>query len=167
MLDTRERFFAQPLELTFIEPFPETLRSLMKEGDARDTRVLEARLQDVPPTEFDRLKAGDILFVDSTHVAKVGSDVNRLIFEILPRLASGVHVHFHDVFYPFEYPRAWVDAGIAWNEQYLLRAFLQYNDAFRVVLMNTFLEYFHEELFRQKMPLCLRNWGGSLWIRRA
>jgi len=70
------------------------------------------------------------------------------------------------VFFPFEYPKEWVQQGRAWNEIYMLRAFLQYNSAFRVVLMNTFLEQFHEEFFRRRMPLCLRNRGGSIWIRK-
>jgi len=128
--------------------------------------VIPRRLQDVELREFGALGPNDILFVDSTHVGKIDSDVNRIFFEILPSLAAGVHVHFHDVFFPFEYPKEWVQQGRAWNEIYMLRAFLQYNSAFRVVLMNTFLEQFHEEFFRRRMPLCLRNRGGSIWIRK-
>ena len=92
--------------------------------------------------------------------------MNRLILEVLPRLAPGVYVHFHDAFYPFEYPREWVLRGFGWNELYLLRAFLAFNTEFEIVLFSTFLEHFHEEFFQERMPLCLRNRGGSLWIRR-
>ncbi len=71
------------------------------------------------------------MFIDSTHVSKVGSDVNHIFFRILPMLRSGVRVYFHDVFYPFEYPESWILEGKTWNEDYLLRAFLQFNSDFK------------------------------------
>lgn len=116
---------------------------------------------------FESLQANDILFIDSTHVCKTYSDVNRIFFEILPHLSSGVHIHFHDIFYPFEYPRKWVYEGRAWNEAYLLRAFLQYNSAFQVVLMNTYMEHFFDTFFDQNMPLCMKAKGGSIWIQKV
>ena len=64
-------------------------------------------IQQVPVATFEALEAGDILFIDSTHVLRTGSDVCFELFEVLPRLASGVLVHFHDMFWPFEYPRLW------------------------------------------------------------
>jgi len=163
-LDTNELFFAGSIETTFIEPYPQLLTSLIKEKDKNSLRVTPHRVQDVDLSEFAALVADDILFVDSTHVSKVGSDVNHIVFDILPLLAKGVYVHFHDIFHPFEYPKEWIFAGRAWNEAYLLRAFLQYNDAFRVVLMNSFMQRYHEPFFCQRMPLCLKNPGGSLWI---
>jgi hypothetical protein len=165
-LDTNELFFDNRIRTTFIEPYPELLLSLVKEGDRSRIRVIPSRLQDVAPEEFEALEENDILFVDSTHVCKTGSDVNCLFFDILPRLRKGVHVHFHDIFFPFEYPKEWIYRGRAWNEAYLLRAFLQYNAAFRVVLMNTFMQHFHAGFFRENMPLCLKNPGGSIWLRR-
>ncbi|MBP9655776.1 MAG: class I SAM-dependent methyltransferase [Rhodocyclaceae bacterium] len=165
-LDTSELFFGAEIETTFIEPYPALLESLLKEGDRARIRIVPSRLQDVPLATFEALESNDILFIDSTHVGKTGSDVNHLFFEILPRLASGVHVHVHDIFYPFEYPKEWVYKGRAWNEAYMTRAFLQYNAAFRIALMNTFMQRFHADFFREKMPLCLRNPGGSLWLRR-
>jgi hypothetical protein len=130
-------------------------------------RLLQSKVQDVPLSTFDALQAGDILFIDSSHVSKVASDVNHVLFNVLPRLASGVLVHFHDVYYPFEYPRFVHYQGIAWNEAYLLRAFLSFNSAFEVVLFNTYLETAHPELVYEAMPLCRKNPGGSLWIRRG
>ncbi|MEI8305091.1 MAG: class I SAM-dependent methyltransferase [Burkholderiales bacterium] len=167
VLDTRERFLAGQLELTCIEPYPALLESLLRPGDRERITLLPQRLQDVDLAVFAQLQRGDVLFIDSTHVARTGSDVNRLFFEVLPVLAPGVHVHVHDVFHPFEYPREWVFGGRAWNELYLLRAFLQYNAAWRVVLMNTFMEHFHADFFRERMPLCLRNPGGSIWLERV
>lgn len=166
MLDTRERHLEGSVAMTFIEPFPELLLSLIRPSDRQDIEVVPARVQDVPLDKFRSLEAGDFLFIDSTHVSKTGSDVNYLIFEVLPALQAGVHIHIHDVFYPFEYPKEWVLGGRSWNEIYVLRAFLQFNRAFSVTMMNTYLEHRHEARFASKMPLCLRNPGGSLWIRK-
>ena len=105
-------------------------------------------------------------FVDSTHVGKIGSDVNYLFNEILPSLQPGVVVHVHDIFYPFEYPRYWIEEGRAWNEAYMLRCFLQYNSAFNILLWNHFLAQFHSAYFQEHMPLCLANTGASIWLRR-
>lgn len=166
MLDTSELFLGGAVELTFVEPYPALLRSLLRPGDESRVRIVPQEVQRVPLETFERLEANDVLFVDSTHVAKIGSDVNHLVLEVLPRLAPGVHVHFHDVFHPFEYPEAWVREGRAWNEAYLLRAFLAMSAGWEIVLMNTFLETFHEDYFARRMPLCLRNPGGSIWLRR-
>jgi hypothetical protein len=136
-------------------------------GERERLHVLGRRLQDVPLDRFRALQANDILFFDSTHVCKIGSDVNYAVFEILPSLAPGVLVHFHDVFHPFEYPPAWVYEGRNWSEAYLLRAFLQFNEAFEIVYFNTFLAHFHRALLAELMPLCLRNTGGSIWLRRV
>jgi predicted O-methyltransferase YrrM len=163
-LDTNELFFDSSIKTTFIEPYPDLLMSLIKENDKNKIRVIPQRLQDVSLNEFDALEANDILFIDSTHVSKINSDVNRIFFEILPSLSPGVHIHFHDIFFPFEYPKEWIYEGRAWNEIYMLRTFLQYNNGFRIVLMNTFMQHFHEPFFREKMPLCLKNPGGSIWI---
>ena len=75
-------------------------------------------------------------------------------------------VHFHDVFYPFVYPREWELEGRAWNEAYLLRAFLQYNRAFEVYLFPSFLQHFHGDWFAREMPLTTERTGASLWLRK-
>lgn len=165
-LDTNELFFKGSIQTTFVEPSPELLLSLIKDSDRHAVRLISKRVQDTDLQIFEELESNDILFIDSTHVSKVDSDVNRIFFEILPRLAPRVHVHFHDIFYPFEYPSDWIYEGRAWTEAYLLRTFLEYNTRFRVVLMNTFLEHFHREWFEREMPLCLKNAGGSIWICR-
>jgi hypothetical protein len=71
------------------------------------------------------------------------------------------------VFLPLEYPPQWIYEGRAWNEAYLLRAFLQYNSAFDIVLMNTFMGHFHADLMNERMPLFMRNPGASFWIRKS
>ena len=167
ILDTNEVFFNNRITCTFVDPFTQVLRTLLHEDDFRRIEILDCRLQDVTLDRFRSLEANDILFIDSTHVAKIGSDVNYIFAEILPVLRRGVYVHFHDIFYPFEYPKEWIYKGCAWNEAYLLRAFLTFNQTYEIVLFNTFLECFHRERFVRTMPLCLKNEGGSIWLRRV
>jgi predicted O-methyltransferase YrrM len=167
MLDVNDLFFGGAIKCEFIDPYPQLLLSLLKRGDVNRITHTPHRLQDVGLETFAALAENDILFIDSTHVAKVGSDVNYLFFEVLPALKVGVMVHIHDIFYPFEYPKSWVYEGRSWSEAYLLRAFLEYNERFRIILCNTFLEQFHHEFFVQNMPLCLKNPGGSIWLRRV
>jgi predicted O-methyltransferase YrrM len=167
ILDTTELFLDGQVECTFIEPYPDRLMSLLRPEDSARVKILVSRVQDVGPDPFLALEANDILFVDSSHVAKIGSDVNFLLGDVLPRLCPGVLVHFHDIIYPFEYPEAWITEGRSWNEAYMLRAFLTFNAAFEIVLFNTFLERFHRERFDQDWPLCLKNEGGSIWVRRV
>lgn len=166
-LDTNERFFQNRIECTFIEPHPERLLSLIAREDQARIEIIEQRVQDVEVSRFLQLEKDDILFVDSTHVSKIGSDVNYIFEEILPSLQGGVYVHFHDIFFPFEYPPGWIYEGRAFTEAYLLRAFLSFNRAYEIVFFNTFLESLHREEFARDMPLCLRNEGGSIWLRRV
>jgi predicted O-methyltransferase YrrM len=167
LLDTNERFLDNRVECTFVEPYPQLLLSLLSEEDRRRTRLIATPLQDVDLRLFESLESSDILFIDSTHVAKANSDVNRLFFEILPRLAAGTVVHVHDVFASLEYPVEWLREGRAWNEQYVLRAFLQYNDRFEVRLFGNYIVSRHPDWFRSHMPLCLQNPGGAFWMQRA
>ena len=167
MLDVNDLFFGGQIKCEFIDPYPELLLSLLKKGEAEKITYHRCRLQDVSLDKFEALEDNDILFIDSTHVTKVGSDVNHLFFEVLPILKPGVLVHLHDIFYPFEYPKSWIYEGRNWSEAYLLRAFLQFNEGFKIVLFNTFLEHFHRDFFLRRMPLCLKNEGGSIWLKRT
>jgi hypothetical protein len=168
MLDTDELFLGGGTELTFIEPYPQTLRQVARPADLGRARLVERPVQDVPLDVFLALQAGDVLFIDSTHVSKIGSDVNFLLFEVLPALRPGVLVHVHDIAYPFEYPQEWVlGEGRAWNEAYLLRAFLQFNPTFEIVFWGSFLAQFHRERLLQQLPIWSRNAGASLWLRRV
>ena len=166
MLDTAERFLDDKVNFTFIEPYPELLHSLIKEQDKKHT-ILSVKLQDVDRDIFKSLGTNDILFVDSTHVSKLGSDVNRIIFEILPILQQGVLIHFHDIFWPFEYPSDWIKKGFAWNEAYILRAFLEFNDSFEILFFASFLHNHHHDWFEENMPLWLKNSGGNIWLRKT
>jgi len=165
MLDTNEIFFDNTINLTFIEPFTERLETLLKKRDHVATLIIQKEVQNVPVDVFTKLGPGDILFIDSTHVSKTGSDLNHLLFNVIPKLNSGVLIHFHDIFYPFEYPKEWVFNGRNWNEIYLIRSFLMYNFDFEVLLFSHYLHLHHGHIFKE-MPLCYKNTGGNLWIKR-
>jgi predicted O-methyltransferase YrrM len=167
MLDTNDAFLGAEIQFTFIDPYPNRLLGLLSESDKRRHRIVQERVQDVAIEEFKSLAAGDVLFIDSSHVVKIGSDVRHLLWEVLPRLQAGVVVHFHDIMWPFEYPQDWVLNGNAWNEAYFLRTFLQYNDVFQIEYFNSYVATVHEDALRQQMPLCLKNPGGGLWLRKA
>jgi hypothetical protein len=167
MLDTDEIFLKNSIDFVFIEPFPERLHSLLRPQDRIRCTFVEKWLQDVEVDLFDHLEANDILFIDSSHVLKAGSDVAFILFEILPRLKREVIVHIHDILWPFEYPKEWFLAGYAWNEAYAVRAFLQYNGAFEILYFNSFVGKIHHESLARKMPLCMKNIGGSLWLKKA
>jgi predicted O-methyltransferase YrrM len=167
MLDVNDRFLDGKTQLTFIEPNPERLESLLTAADRDLVEIVRYPVQQVPLETFARLESGDFLFIDSSHVSKVGSDVNYLMFEILPRLPVGAVVHFHDIFWPFEYPSDWFKAGMAWNEAYLLRAFLSFNDSFEVLFWVPFAAMAWPALIKEKMPDYLINTGAAIWIRRT
>src|SRR5688572_6808297 len=97
MLDTNEAHFGSQVQFTFIEPFPERLLSLLTEHDRQSIAIVRRPVQELDPSVFDSLDRNDILFVDSSHVVKLGSDVQYLIEVVLPRIRPGVVIHFHDV----------------------------------------------------------------------
>jgi hypothetical protein len=167
MSDVNERFFDRGIDLTCVEPYP---RPFLAHGLPEVSRLLTARVQEVGLDLFAGLEAGDVLFIDSSHVAKTGSDVNFLFFEVFPRLAPGVYVHVHDIFLPHEYPRDWVmELNRSWNEQYLLRALLQGGCAFEVVFGCSYAYSRFPELVVAALnrPDGAGFGGGSFWMRRT
>lgn len=183
MLDINEQYCNNSIALTFIEPYPaERLDGLIKDGD--NCTIIRSFVQQVPPDLFLDLQEDDILFIDSSHILKTGSDLNHLLFNVLPVLKKGVLVHFHDIFFPFEYPAEWIiEQQRGWNEAYAVRSFLQFNDTFRIVLFTSFLENIYKDWFELHMPLCLtphEQWpvagsghryletgGQSLYLRKV
>jgi Methyltransferase domain len=153
--------------LTFIEPYPDRLYLLLSPHDKAISTILVQRVQEVSLSVFDQLEAGDVFFIDSSHVAKIGSDVTFILLRILPRLKRGVIVHFHDVFYPCSYPVSWIRAGWAWNESIFLRAFIVGNPQFQLLAFNSYAGYSFPEVFRDRFPVFLTNSGGSIWIRKV
>jgi predicted O-methyltransferase YrrM len=166
MLDTIQFKLGGNCDLTSIEPFPDLLRQLIASG-AAPKRILDRAVQDVAVEVFDDLGQGDILFIDSTHVARTGSDVCHELFEILPRLKPGVLVHFHDVFWPFEYPRSWAVAeNRSWSEIYLIRALLTRNPEWQILMFNDYFAKLAPSSLREVYPEFFRHPGGALWLRK-
>ena len=154
-------------DLVAIEPYP---RRFLVEGVPAGIRLVRAPVQDIPLEEFERLEAGDVLFIDSSHVAKAGSDVVHEYLEIVPRLAPGVLVHAHDVFLPAEYPpRVVLQQRRFWTEQYLLQALLAGSRDFEVVLGACFLHLEHPDALERTFACYRRDSGmpGSFWFRRT
>lgn len=166
MLDTLQHTGATA-ELTFIEPNPERLQSLLDCHDQTLTTIRARMVQEIPPADFDRLEAQDVLFIDSSHVSKVGSDVSYIFLRILPRLKPGVIVHVHDVFYPYSYPAVWIREGKAWNESLFLRAFLIGNPQFQIMAFNSYAGQKFPALFEKRCPAYLENGGASIWLRKV
>ena len=167
MLDAIEEASIGPVRLTCIEPYPQRLQELLRPNDRELVEIVEQPVQQVALDIFEQLQSGDILFIDSTHVLKTGSDVHFELFHVLPRLRPGVLVHFHDIQYPFEYPDAWIfEQNFSWNEIYAVRAFLSYNDQFSIVFFNGWAGHFMRGVIQATCPDFLKNPGGSLWLRR-
>jgi predicted O-methyltransferase YrrM len=152
---------------TAFDPFPRSdLASALR--DATDLRLVSAT--DVPLGEFRALGEDDVLFVDTTHTVKAGGDVNRIVLEVLPALAPGVVVHFHDVFLPWEYPREWLEEeGYYWAEQYLLQAFLAFNRDFEVLFASHLVSRDRPDDLARAVPSFTpgRNRPSALWLRRV
>ena len=158
---------SQRTEVTQIEPYPrrELLSALPDHWTLHDVTLQRANL-----SLFETLDAGDVCFYDGSHVARAGSDVVWFFFEVLPRLKPGVLVHIHDIFWPADYPDEWIfERGQTWNEQYVLQAFLMYNNAFEVLISNSMLFHLRreaiEKLYRN-VPETQHS-GVSVWLRRA
>jgi hypothetical protein len=164
-VDISESFLYGAVEMRMIEPHPELVLGLLGEDSPYRHRIVQEKVQNVSLDLFRELERGDILFIDSSHVAKTGSDVVDYVFRILPALAPGVAVHIHDIFYPFEYPEMWIAGeNRSWNEAYFVRAFLQGNRRFRILFFNDWFYKCRRELVAGSMPLCIEHRGGSLWI---
>jgi len=168
ILDVADRFLDRPVDCTFVEPYPENrlLRLLRPEDHAR-VRIVRRFLQEIDLSMFDTFQAGDIVFIDSSHVSKMGSDVNLLLFEVIPRLPVGTWVHFHDIFYPFEYPPKSTQDRRDWSEAYPLRAFLEHNDAFCIRFFFDYLRRFHATAVERALPGSTEAETTNLWLQRV
>jgi hypothetical protein len=168
MLDALDAGGIEECRLHCIDPHPERLLGTLRGADRQRVTIDQQPVQAVSRELFRTLQANDILFIDSTHVLKTGSDVACELFEILPVLEKNVLVHFHDIQYPFEYPEEWaVRRNFSWNEVYALRAFLMYNRDFEILFFNSFFTARQRPKIAASAPGFLRNPGGSLWLRKT
>jgi predicted O-methyltransferase YrrM len=166
ILDTVDRYLTGHERLAFVEPHPERLKSLLRTADDGRVTIHEQDVQRVPMELFTELGPGDLLFIDSSHVVTVGSDVPYLIGEVLPLLPSGVVVHVHDIFWPFEILRQWFEQGRLWAEPYMWRAFLSSNSDWEVLFLNHWFVNARRSIVREHLPRMLTSGTGALWLRR-
>jgi hypothetical protein len=159
-----------PAEYVIVDPFPgETVRK----GVDGLHRLVESRVELLPLSLFETLGQGDVLFIDSSHTVKIGSDCNYLYLEVIPSLRPGVIVHVHDISLPFEYPRTYATSETFrqfWTEQYILQAFLSHNRDYEVLLAMGYVMKEHPGAFETCFPHYDREQhrftSGSFWFRR-
>jgi hypothetical protein len=156
----------QPFEHVVYDPNPFTVSPM---GAVPVSTVRSDRAEDIDPVEFLALEAGDILFVDTTHTVKTGGDVTHIFLEIVPRLVPGVLVHVHDIFLPYDYSYDWVvNRRYAWAEQYLVHAFLAFNETFEVVLPAHALVTEFPDVVAKTIPsFHAEVRPGAFWMRRV
>ena len=163
-LDVAEKSSSPIPVFVFIEPFLGRLRGLINPVTWPIFPSTSDRCKKVDKSVFKNLGAGDFLFIDSSHVSKIGSDVNFLFLDVLPELAQGVIVHIHDIFWPFEYPKAWLDEGRIWNEAYLLRGMLAHSSRYRILFFNSEMKVRLREMLQQLPEWAKPGQAQSLWL---
>ncbi len=154
-LQANERETGRAGQLVSIDPH-------VRDPPPHSCRRIAAEAQTISREFFTSLEAGDILFIDSSHVVRTGGEVNFLYLDVLPELAPGVVIHIHDIQIPYEYHRSYSAAShtarLYWTEQYLLQAFLAFNTNFKVLLAGYWLQREHPERFAALFP----NWNADI-----
>ena len=148
-------------QITAVDPAPRA------DIAALPIKVHNSIVQNIDPKTFDVLQAGDILFIDSSHIAMPGTDVDYLFLNILPKLPSGVFVHIHDIFLPFGYPKKWEWRG--YNEQQMIAPFLQ--SGYKLLFSSAFVaNNMSEQLSKtsiSKLPISAGAYETSLWLEKS
>jgi hypothetical protein len=158
----KNREEGHPFQFTAKEPFPSAqLRAL---SDPNFT----LRVQPVQQVELNAFCGADLLFIDSTHVSRIGSDVNYEVLEIIPALPSGCLVHWHDIAMPMNYWKDWIQSGNQfWNESYLVHALLMYNRVLSIKWAAHYMKLTHMAELSQAFPT---DWAqrrlSSLWVEK-
>jgi hypothetical protein len=156
---------AYTCDRTCIEPYE------MPWLESTGVTVVRERVETVDLAMFDTLEAGDILFIDSSHVIRPWGDVLREFQEIVPRVKRGVFVHVHDIFTPRDYPESWLrHRRHLWNEQYLLESFLAFNGAFKIACSVNWLKHNHWTALTAACPMLAKHpqaEPGAFWFKRV
>jgi hypothetical protein len=155
-----------------VEPYP-----YQKLKDIDNITLYQQQVQDVSVDQFNVLEENDILFIDSTHVLRIDSDVAYLYLEVLPQLKKGVYIHIHDIAFPFNIPYPydyWIlkrDVGMYWTEAMLLQALLCHSDTFEIVLSTPLIRHYDEPFLRKNIPDYKGveedpNAFSSIWLKK-
>lgn len=163
-------------QITCVEPYPKAaFKSLA------GVQHIQEICQAVPKSVFTQLRAGDLLFIDSSHAVRTGSDVLRIYLEIIPILPPGVVIQIHDINLPYVYPRSALASSSGWQETAFLAALMTHNDRLSVLASLSALHYQRTEelkaLFSDyrpqpddsglhtKFPAAGTHFPSSLWLR--
>jgi len=170
MLDI-SREFLPDTSFTFIDPYSETIGRVLKSRPGGHYELIRREAQDMDLHFFQQLGESDVLFIDTSHTVKIGSDLSTIFFSILPALKPGVIIHIHDIYFPWEYPEEMIIEGRTYNEVYFVRAFLQYNNAFEIIYNTSQMELEQHDYFTNRMPGYFKTTGQrggqSLWLRKT
>lgn len=133
-------------------------------------KIVRKKVEELDISFFNQLQTNDILFIDSSHIIRPQGDVLFEFLEVLPALNVGVMVHVHDVFTPKDYPEAWIyKEHRLWNEQYLLEAFLTYNNRFKIIGSLNYLTHHYKAEFSVAHPIYAKTKNaepGAFWIEK-
>lgn len=159
--DINKQWFEEQIDFQTVDPNIERVKELKL-----NVKTLECPVQQLDLSFFSTLNSGDLLLIDSSHVLKAGSDVHFILSQVVPSLKSGVKIHIHDVFYPFEYPSFWLEDKISFNEAYAVELLLQNSNKIRVFYWNDFIENTNKDWFKSNMPQCLvsKHKTGGIWL---
>jgi len=154
-----------PCEIICVEPYPRTFLPKLS------IRLIENPVQEVDDKIYDQLDRQDILSIDSSHMIKTGSDAVHLYLNIFPRLKPGVVIHIHDIFLPYEYPKAWLkEYDRFWNEQYFVGVILAFSDKFRVLWASYLMHREYSGVLRNCFPsypqAAYLHGPSSLWLEK-
>ena len=159
---------SQKSQLISIEPYPQDfLKDFANVSkDFLEFSLLTQKVEAVDLSVFESLQTNDILFVDSSHVFKSGSDVEFEFLQVYPRLQTGVLVHIHDIFFPYDYPIEWnLKESRYWNEQYFLETFLQFNKKFQVLASLSMVSSYKNSVFLENINAYNEDrLPGSFWM---
>jgi len=152
-----------PCEAAYCDPEPR----LPMGGALAYGRFVQQRVQELPLETFTALRAGDVLFIDTSHVLKIQSDVEQELLRILPSLAPGVWIHVHDIFTPYDYPEDWIyrPQRLWFNEQYAVECLLSGGRRYQVEIPLHHLVRDHLPAMQEFFPQG-RARGQSLWLRK-
>lgn len=156
--------FGLKTKIVSIDPEPRA------EIDAICDSVLRIPIETMPMDLFQKLQENSILFIDSSHRSLQNSDVTSIFLDILPNLNPGVIIHFHDIFWPNDYPASWVDRY--YNEQYLLGVLLLFGSGYEILYSSGYVRFYSElcaefDAFSRQFlhRICLDSIGGSIWLK--
>lgn len=160
-----EAEYGEKTELIAIDPYP---NPTIKKGFPGLSKLIESKVEDLDLSFFQTLQKNDVLFIDSSHVLKIGSDVQYEYLKILPSISKGVLVHVHDIFLPSDYPKDWVvKYHRFWNEQYLLQAFLTFNNNFEILWAGNYMALNNPDKLEETFSSYDKNKNHiSFWMRR-